>query len=37
LRPWREADIRALIAAYADAKIAHWHARTLHNEHEARA
>jgi ribosomal-protein-alanine N-acetyltransferase len=37
LRPWREADIPALIAAYADPEISHWHARTLEDEHEARA
>jgi ribosomal-protein-alanine N-acetyltransferase len=37
LRPWREADIPALIAAYADPEIRHWHARTLEDEPEARA
>src|ERR1700744_3772506 len=36
LRPWREPDIPTLIAAYADAEIGHWHARTLEGEHEAR-
>ena len=37
LRPWREADIPALIAAYADPDIREWHARTLADAHEARA
>jgi ribosomal-protein-alanine N-acetyltransferase len=37
LRPWREADIPALLAAYGDAGIAQWHARTLANAAEARA
>ena len=37
LRPWREADIPALIAAYADPEIRQWHARTLADEPEARA
>jgi [ribosomal protein S5]-alanine N-acetyltransferase len=37
LRPWCEADIPALVAAYADPEIRHWHARTLEDEHEALA
>jgi len=37
LRPWREGDIPALIAAYDDPEIRQWHARTLEDEHEARA
>ncbi|HEX5191812.1 MAG TPA: GNAT family N-acetyltransferase [Solirubrobacteraceae bacterium] len=37
LRPWRDADVPALIAAYADPEIARWHARTLADEREARA
>ena len=37
LRPWRDTDIPALIAAYADPDIARWHARTLVGEREARA
>ena len=36
LRPWRELDIPALIAAYADPEISYWHARTLSDAHEAR-
>jgi [ribosomal protein S5]-alanine N-acetyltransferase len=36
LRPWREADIPALITAYADPEIRHWHARTLSDVDEAR-
>ena len=36
LRPWREADIPALIAAYGDPEIRRWHARTLDDEAEAR-
>ena len=37
LRPWRELDVPALIAAYADPEIRQWHARTLEDEPEARA
>ena len=37
LRPWRQADIPALIAAYQDPEIRQWHARTLSDVHEARA
>ncbi len=37
LRPWDERDIPALIAAYGDPAIRHWHARTLADESEARA
>ena len=36
LRPWRELDIPALIAAYADPEISYWHARTFSDAHEAR-
>jgi [ribosomal protein S5]-alanine N-acetyltransferase len=36
LRPWRELDIPALIAAYADPVISYWHARTFSDAHEAR-
>ena len=36
LRPWRDADVPALIAGYADPEIGQWHARTLADEHEAR-
>jgi [ribosomal protein S5]-alanine N-acetyltransferase len=36
LRPWRQLDIPALIAAYADPEISYWHARTLSDVHEAR-
>jgi ribosomal-protein-alanine N-acetyltransferase len=36
LRPWREADIPTLMAAYADPELRHWHARTLDDEQEAR-
>jgi RimJ/RimL family protein N-acetyltransferase len=35
LRPWRRADIPALIAGYGDPEIARWHARTLADEREA--
>jgi ribosomal-protein-alanine N-acetyltransferase len=36
LRPWRGLDIPALMAAYADPEISHWHARTFSDAHEAR-
>jgi ribosomal-protein-alanine N-acetyltransferase len=36
LRPWREADIPAVMAAYEDPEIRQWHARTLDDEQEAR-
>ena len=36
LRPWGELDVPAVLAAYADPEIAHWHARTLADESEAR-
>ena len=37
LRPWRDADVPALLAAYGDARITRWHARTLADATEARA
>jgi [ribosomal protein S5]-alanine N-acetyltransferase len=36
LRPWRASDIPAVIAAYSDPAIAHWHARTITDAAEAR-
>ncbi|HET9173203.1 MAG TPA: GNAT family protein [Actinospica sp.] len=37
LRPWTAADAPAVIAAYADPDIRHWHARSVDSEAEARA
>lgn len=37
LRPWRDADVPALVAAYSDWAISHWHVRALANERDARA
>jgi RimJ/RimL family protein N-acetyltransferase len=37
LRPWSAADAPAVIAAYADPDIRHWHARSVDSEVEARA
>ena len=36
LRPWLQADARAVAAAYADPAIQRWHARRLDSEDEAR-
>jgi [ribosomal protein S5]-alanine N-acetyltransferase len=36
LRPWLPADARAVVAAYADPVIQHWHARRVDGEDEAR-
>jgi RimJ/RimL family protein N-acetyltransferase len=36
LRPWREADIPALLTAYSDPEISHWHVAALANEDDAR-
>jgi RimJ/RimL family protein N-acetyltransferase len=37
LRPWSVADAPAVIAAYTDPGIRHWHARAVDSEAEARA
>ena len=37
LRPWADGDAGALLAAFADAEIQRWHARTVESEPEARA
>ena len=36
LRPWRPADARAVVAAYADPEIQRWHGRRVDSEDEAR-
>lgn len=36
LRPWREEDAAALVAAYEDAAIQRWHVRRMDSEDEAR-
>ncbi|WP_371481784.1 hypothetical protein [Kitasatospora sp. NBC_00315] len=35
LRPWAEADADAMVSAFADPVLQHWHARTVDSRREA--